>query len=194
MVNGMANLIPMLFGKVEAVHLSCAAHCLNLIVQAVLAVAKGSIDAIRNFVNFVRRSSKQRQQLNAIARTVKEEAKHAGAKLQLVTIDLSANVDTRWNSCYTMLQSAIKLEVPIALYQSLVAGHTPEVVTAMASTLPSLAENTAIAPLLANLNTPVDNATAGNPAEGGSQQAEDDAESAKDSKKSQSFGRCSRSF
>ncbi|KAL7679649.1 putative HAT dimerization domain, ribonuclease H-like superfamily [Plasmopara halstedii] len=114
MVNGM---ILMLFGKVAAVHLRCAAHCLNLIVQAGLAVAKGSIDAIRNFVNFVRRSSKQRQQLNAITRTVNEEAEHAGAKLQLVTIDLSAEVDTPWNSCYTMLQSAIKLKVQIALYQ-----------------------------------------------------------------------------
>ncbi|CEG49693.1 Tam3-transposase (Ac family) [Plasmopara halstedii] len=107
----------MLFGKVAAVHLRCAARCLNLIVQAGLAVAMGSIDAIRNFVNFVRRSSEQRQQLNAIARTVKEDAEHARAKLQLVTIDRSADVDTRWNSCYTMLQSAIKLEVPIALYQ-----------------------------------------------------------------------------
>ncbi|CEG49694.1 uncharacterized protein PHALS_07446 [Plasmopara halstedii] len=57
-------------------------------------------------------------------------------------------------------------EAVIQVVQSLVAGQTPEVVTAMSRTLPSLAENTAIAPLLANPNTPVDNAAACYPTEG----------------------------
>lgn len=81
-------------------HVRCAAHILNLVVKDGLKDVGKSILKIRALVKYVRSSPARLQKFKAC---VEEEKLNSNS---LVCLD----VETRWNSMYLMLESAIKFK------------------------------------------------------------------------------------
>ncbi|CAN1291149.1 Zinc finger BED domain-containing protein RICESLEEPER 2 [Linum perenne] len=81
----------------EFLHMRCCAHILSLIVNDGMKEVDDSIYRIRSAVRFVRSSTSRLQRFKACV----HEEKLNGKKL--VCLD----VETRWNSTYLMLQSAV---------------------------------------------------------------------------------------
>ncbi|CEG50271.1 Ribonuclease H-like domain [Plasmopara halstedii] len=75
MVKGCAQMIANSSADIKSVHVRCAAHVVNLIVQAVLNApgVKKQLDKLRKFVSFIHNSSKQKQNLNAAAKDLMEQ-------------------------------------------------------------------------------------------------------------------------
>ena len=81
-------------------HMRCAAHILNLIVQEGLKGIHNSIVKVRNAVRYVKLSPKR---MDRFKEAVEDE------KIQSKSL-LSLDVPTRWNSTYLMLEAAEKFE------------------------------------------------------------------------------------
>lgn len=81
-------------------HMRCAAHILNLVVKDGLDDVNLSIKKIRTIVKYVRSSPARLQKFKACIEEEKIESK------SLVSMD----VDTRWNSTFLMLESALKFK------------------------------------------------------------------------------------
>ncbi|XP_065635905.1 zinc finger BED domain-containing protein RICESLEEPER 3-like [Quercus suber] len=81
-------------------HMRCAAHILNLIVQEGLKGIHNSIVKVRNAVQYVKLSPKR---MDRFKEAVEDE------KIQSKSL-LSLDVPTRWNSTYLMLKAAEKFE------------------------------------------------------------------------------------
>lgn len=81
-------------------HMRCAAHILNLVVKDGLKDVHLSIIRIRSAVRFVRSSPARSK---SFKKSIKEVG---GSSKRLVPLD----VETRWNSTYLMLQSALKFK------------------------------------------------------------------------------------
>ncbi|CAN0905476.1 Putative AC transposase [Linum grandiflorum] len=99
-------MIRALLGKLDAgrlilhgtiVHMRCAAHILNLIVQDGLSVIEGCIEMIRDSVLHWTASPKRRQKFAEVVRL-----QHINSSLELVL-----DCRTRWNSTYLMLSTAM---------------------------------------------------------------------------------------
>ncbi|XP_030941545.1 zinc finger BED domain-containing protein RICESLEEPER 2-like [Quercus lobata] len=79
-------------------HMRCAAHVLNLIVQDGLNVIGSCIEKVRESVGFLTGSTKRRQRFTDTARQLHVEC----------TKELALDCKTRWNSTYLMLSTAIE--------------------------------------------------------------------------------------
>ncbi|CAN0915443.1 Putative AC transposase [Linum grandiflorum] len=99
-------MIRALLGKLDAgrlilhgtmVHMRCAAHILNLIVQDGLSVIEGCIEMIRDSVLHWTASPKRRQKFAEVVRLL-----HINSSLELVL-----DCRTRWNSTYLMLSTTL---------------------------------------------------------------------------------------
>ncbi|KAI4328709.1 hypothetical protein L6164_021043 [Bauhinia variegata] len=86
--------------KGEYMHMRCAAHILNLIVNDGLKDLNPSIVSIRNAIWYVRSSPQRLQKFKQAAHVEKISS---GASLCF-------DVPTRWNSTYTMLEHAIPFQ------------------------------------------------------------------------------------
>ncbi|KAL0015202.1 hypothetical protein SO802_002271 [Lithocarpus litseifolius] len=84
----------------QFLHMRCAAHILNLIVQKGLKGIHNSIVKVRNAVRYVKLSPKR---MDRFKEAVEDE------KIQSKSL-LSLDVPTRWNSTYLMLEAAKKFE------------------------------------------------------------------------------------
>ena len=82
----------------EFFHIRYSAHILNLIVQDGLKVANDALHKIRQSVHYVRASESRKKQFFQCVEQV------GGID---TSIDLRSDCITRWNSTYTMLESAI---------------------------------------------------------------------------------------
>ena len=82
----------------EFFHIRCSAHILNLIVQDGLKVASDALHKIRQSVHYVRASESRKKQFFQCVEQV------GGID---TLIGLRSDCITRWNSTYTMLDSAI---------------------------------------------------------------------------------------
>ncbi|CAN0888591.1 Putative AC transposase [Linum grandiflorum] len=100
-------MIRVLLEKLEAenlilhgtiLHMRCAAHILNLIVQDGLSVIEGCIENIRESVLHWTSSPKRRQKFGDMVRQL-----HINSSLELVL-----DCRTRWNSTYLMLSIALR--------------------------------------------------------------------------------------
>ncbi|KAL4284773.1 hypothetical protein GQ457_16G007020 [Hibiscus cannabinus] len=88
----------------QYLHMRCASHILNLIVREGLKELDLSIMKVRALVRYVRSSPARLQKFKTCIEEEKEDSK------RLVTLD----VETRWNSTYLMLESAIKFKKAFA--------------------------------------------------------------------------------
>ncbi|XP_074279075.1 zinc finger BED domain-containing protein RICESLEEPER 2-like [Silene latifolia] len=86
-------------------HMRCASHILNLVVKDVLSDLERSIVKIRTLVKFVRSSPTRTQKFMACALEEKISTK------SLLCLD----VETRWNSTYLMLDTAMKFKKAFGL-------------------------------------------------------------------------------
>ncbi|XP_044362691.1 zinc finger BED domain-containing protein RICESLEEPER 2 isoform X1 [Triticum aestivum] len=82
--------------KGQLLHIRCACHVINLIVQDGLTTMKGVIDDIRESVKYIKSSPSRLDKF-------KEVVAQVGISCKLP----SADVPTRWNSTYIMLESAL---------------------------------------------------------------------------------------
>jgi hypothetical protein len=88
------------------IHMRCAAHIINLIVQDGLKEIDQSIKRIRAAIRFVRASSSRIAKFKEIARLEKVDSKAF----------LNLDVCTRWNSTYEMLAAACSYEKVFSRY------------------------------------------------------------------------------
>ncbi|KAJ9548188.1 hypothetical protein OSB04_020731 [Centaurea solstitialis] len=84
----------------QYLHMRCCAHILSLVVKEGLKELEDPILRIRSAVKYVRSSPARLQRFKACVEKMKIESK------SLVCLD----VETRWNSTYLMLESAIKFQ------------------------------------------------------------------------------------
>ena len=84
----------------QNLHMRCCAHILSLVVKEGLKEVDDSVIRIRSAVKYVRSSPARLLRFKACVEKVKIESK------SLVCLD----VETRWNSTYLMLESAIKFQ------------------------------------------------------------------------------------
>ncbi|XP_075480113.1 zinc finger BED domain-containing protein RICESLEEPER 2-like [Primulina tabacum] len=82
-------------------HMRCAAHILNLVVQDGLDIIAPSVEKIRESVTYWRASPKREQKFDDVARIV---VRNMNAK------KLVFDCKTRWNSTYVMLMTAISFK------------------------------------------------------------------------------------
>jgi hypothetical protein len=85
----------MLHSEGALLHIRCACHVLNLIVQDGLKAVKCVIDNIRESVKYIKSSQTRLDNF-------KEVVERVGLSCKLPSVD----VQTRWNSTYLMLESA----------------------------------------------------------------------------------------
>ncbi|KAK4285003.1 hypothetical protein QN277_001756 [Acacia crassicarpa] len=84
----------------DYLQVKCYAHVLNLLISEGLKVLKNSFDAIRNAIRFVHSSSTRFQKFKHYVELERLDTNN------LVCLD----VETKWNSTYLMLESALKFE------------------------------------------------------------------------------------
>ncbi|XP_047093157.1 zinc finger BED domain-containing protein RICESLEEPER 2-like isoform X1 [Lolium rigidum] len=90
----------------EDLHVRCAAHILNLVVQDGMDIIKGAIEPVRDVVKHVNSSGPRLQSFNLLP----EMAGHKPKK------GLHLDVPTRWNSTYTMLEEALRYKAALTSY------------------------------------------------------------------------------
>jgi len=78
-------------------HIRCAAHVLNLIAQDGLSVIFSAIGNIRETVKYVNGSTSRKEKFKLIVQQVNSS-----------NLSLKADVPTRWNSTFLMLERAVK--------------------------------------------------------------------------------------
>ena len=85
----------------KIVHISCACHVINLIVQSALKEGEitDSIEKVRYFCKKIHSSSKLKEQLM-------QQTKLFGERQVNVILD----VETRWNSTHAMISRALDLK------------------------------------------------------------------------------------
>ena len=81
----------------KLLHVRCAAHVLNLVVQDGLDAMASVVDRIRDLVQYVRSSQGRMEKFNAMIGQVGLACKNHP----------SLDVPTRWNSTYLMLESSL---------------------------------------------------------------------------------------
>lgn len=86
-------------------HMRCAAHVLNLVVRDGLNDLDVSIVKSRTFVKYVMSSPARLQKFKVSVKEEKSDSK------SLVCLD----IETRWNSTYLMLESALKFKKAFAI-------------------------------------------------------------------------------
>ncbi|CAL5429095.1 unnamed protein product [Camellia sinensis] len=86
--------------KGEFFHMRCCAHIINLIVKDGLNEIKGSVTRIRDAVKYVRSSPQREQRFKSCVE--KERINHKSS--------LCLDVQTRWNSTFLMLNTALKFQ------------------------------------------------------------------------------------
>jgi hypothetical protein len=90
----------------EDLHVRCAAHILNLVVQDGMDIIKDAIDPVREVVKHVNSSGPRLQSFNMLPEM--SGLKHKkGLKLDVVT---------RWNSTYSMLEEALQFRQALTSY------------------------------------------------------------------------------
>jgi hypothetical protein len=93
------------FGS-EDLHVRCAAHILNLVVQDGMDIIKDAIDPVREVVKHVNSSGPRLQSFNMLSEM--SSLKHKkGLKLDVLT---------RWNSTYSMLEEALQFRQALTSY------------------------------------------------------------------------------
>ena len=90
-------------------HLRCCAHIINLVVRDGLEEQNSSICKIRNAVKYFRSSS------------TRQESFEKGVEFEKVDCKRKPclDVDTRWNSTFLMLETAVKFEKVFDRYVSI---------------------------------------------------------------------------
>ena len=83
----------------QSFHVRCCAHILNLIVQEGLKVVSGALDKIRESIKYVKALEGRMKSFHECVSQV------GGINTK---IGLRLDVSTRWNSTYTILESAIR--------------------------------------------------------------------------------------
>ncbi|XP_051200332.1 zinc finger BED domain-containing protein RICESLEEPER 2 isoform X1 [Lolium perenne] len=81
----------------KLLHIRCAAHVLNLVVQDGLRTMKSVVDNIRENVKYIRSSQFRKEQFAKMVAKVGIKCKHQP----------SLDVSTRWNSTFQMLESTL---------------------------------------------------------------------------------------
>ncbi|KAL3632366.1 hypothetical protein CASFOL_025350 [Castilleja foliolosa] len=84
--------------KGKYLHVRCAAHIINLIVQDGITVGGDHIAKVRAMVKFVRGSSSRKNAFINLAESIQVQ----------YTSSLKTDLPTRWNSTYLMLESVMK--------------------------------------------------------------------------------------
>ncbi|CAL5039467.1 unnamed protein product [Urochloa decumbens] len=92
----------MFFGG-ENLHVRCAAHVLNIMVQAGLKVIPRAVGSIRDIIKVVTSSPSRMQIFNAIVQSLGLKSKSG----------LVLDVPHRWNSTYDMLNEALKYKAAL---------------------------------------------------------------------------------
>ena len=95
-----------MFFRGEHLHVRCAAHVLNIMVQAGLKVIPHSVLRVRDIIKVVTSTPSRMQTFNTIVQTL-------GLK---VKSGLVLDVPHRWNSTYDMLNEALKYKVALNRY------------------------------------------------------------------------------
>jgi hypothetical protein len=90
----------------QDLHVRCAAHILNLVVQDGMDIIKEAIQPVRDVVKHVNSSGPRLQSVNLLP----EMSGHKPKK------GLKLDVPTRWNSTFTMLEEALKYRAALTSY------------------------------------------------------------------------------
>jgi len=98
-----AALGPQMFFNGEHLHVRCAAHVLNIMVQAGLQVIPNAIKRIRDIIKVATSTPSRLQTFNSIVQTL-----GLGGKSGLVL-----DVPHRWNATYDMLHEALKYKAAL---------------------------------------------------------------------------------
>ena len=92
----------------EYLHMRCAAHILSLTIKDGLSEVSDAISRIHSAVKYVRSSSARLQKFKSC---IKQEKIESNALLCL-------DIETRWNSTYLMIESALKFQKAFELLES----------------------------------------------------------------------------
>jgi hypothetical protein len=98
-----AALGPQMFFKGEHLHVRCAAHVLNIMVQAGLQIIPYAIKRIRDIVRVATSTPSRLQTFNSIVQTLGLKGKSG----------LVLDVPHRWNATYDMLHEALKYKAAL---------------------------------------------------------------------------------
>lgn len=98
-----AALGPQMFFEGEHLHLRCAAHVLNIMVQAGLQVIPNAIKRIRDIIKVATSTPSRLQTFNSVVQTLGLRGKSG----------LVLDVPHRWNSTYDMLYEALKYKAAL---------------------------------------------------------------------------------
>lgn len=95
-------------GNGKYLHMRCVAHIVNLIVWDGLKIKNNlqSVERVRAAVKFVKNSPARLQKFKVLATVLKIDSKSL----------LSLDVPTRWNSTYSMLETAIKFKSVFGMF------------------------------------------------------------------------------
>lgn len=101
-----ANIKKAVVDILQKRHHSCAAHTLNLVVQDTIKDSElliGLVEKCREIVAYFKRSNNAAYKL-----------KQVQEQMQLETLKLKQDVQTRWNSVYYMLERLDKVKIPLS--------------------------------------------------------------------------------
>ena len=98
-----AALGPQMFFEGEHLHLRCAAHVLNIMVQSGLQVIPNAIKRIRDIIKVATSTPSRLQTFNSVVQTLGLRGKSG----------LVLDVPHRWNSTYDMLHEALKYKAAL---------------------------------------------------------------------------------
>lgn len=90
----------------DDLHVRCAAHILNLVVQDGMDIIKGAIDPVKDVVKHVNSSGPRLQTFNLLPEMDGHKPKKG----------LTLDVPTRWNSTHAMLEEALMFKAALSSY------------------------------------------------------------------------------
>jgi hypothetical protein len=105
-LRSIMNIAKTSIAKGKFLHMRCAAHIVNLIVQDGLKLVGISVKRVRVAVRYIKNSTSRLAKFKEIAEEEKVETKAF----------LNLDICTRWNSTYLMLKTAISYENVFARY------------------------------------------------------------------------------